>query len=160
MDASRLPRLLGRTIAVWFGCGFFPVGPGTVGSLAALAIAYGLSQRWGWPPAAIGALGVALLPLGVWAGNVEADATGKKDPGQVVVDEVAGQWITIGGATMLNWKSWAAAFLLFRVLDIWKPVPVRQLESLPGGVGIMADDAMAGAYGAVALLLAGTFNLY
>jgi phosphatidylglycerophosphatase A len=87
-------------------------------------------------------------------------ACGKKDPGHVVVDEVLGQWIAIAGTTVLNWKSWLAAFVLFRLLDIWKPAPVRQLEALPGGVGIVADDVMAGLYSALVLFAAGCFNFY
>ncbi len=71
-----------------------------------------------------------------------------------------GQLITLAGATRLNWKSWLAAFLLFRLFDIWKPPPVRQLERLPEGTGIVADDAMAGVYAALVLYAAGWFNLY
>ena len=78
----------------------------------------------------------------------------------VVVDEVVGQWITLAGATQLNWKSWLAALVLFRLFDIWKPPPVRQLEKLPGGIGIVADDAMAGVYGAMVLFAAGRLHLY
>jgi len=78
----------------------------------------------------------------------------------VVIDEVLGQWLTLAGAAALNWKSWLAAFLLFRLFDIWKPFPVRQLEALPGGWGIVADDLMAGLYGALVLFAAGCFNLY
>ena len=154
------PVWLARSIATWFGCGLAPFAPGTVGSLAGLAMAYVLHEYAGWRPISFGVLGILLLPLGVWAGNVESTARGKKDPGQVVVDEVAGQWITLAGALMLNWKSWAGAFVLFRLLDIWKPAPARQLESLPGGIGIMADDAVAGLYGASVLFLAGHLNLY
>ena len=78
----------------------------------------------------------------------------------MVVDEVLGQWITLVGALALNWKSWLAAFFLFRLFDIWKPPPVRQLEALPSGTGIVADDVMAGVYGALVLFLMGCFNLY
>ena len=77
-----------------------------------------------------------------------------------MVDEVAGQWLAFAGAATLNWKTYLAAFLLFRLFDIWKPAPVRQLESLPGGIGIVADDLGAGAYAALVLFLAGCFNLY
>ena len=78
----------------------------------------------------------------------------------MVVDEVVGQWIALAGATALNWKSLAAGFVLFRLFDIWKPWPVNRLEDLHGGVGIVADDAMAGFYAAVVLFIAGCFNLY
>jgi phosphatidylglycerophosphatase A len=78
----------------------------------------------------------------------------------VVIDEVLGQWLTLAGAKVLNWKSYLAAFLLFRLLDIWKPPPVRQLEGLPGGFGVVADDLAAAVYGALVLYAAGCFNLY
>jgi phosphatidylglycerophosphatase A len=105
-------------------------------------------------------LSVALSLPGIWAADVVAREIGRKDPPIVVVDEVVGQWMTLAGATTLNWKSWLLAFALFRVFDIWKPPPVRQLERLPGGLGIVADDAMAGVYGALVLFAAGWFNLY
>ncbi|MEO8127987.1 MAG: phosphatidylglycerophosphatase A [Bryobacteraceae bacterium] len=148
------------TIATWFGCGYFPVGPGTAGSLAGLGIAF-LCQRYaGLQPYWFGIFAILLLLPGIWASTIAADVSGRKDPGLVVVDEVIGQWITLSGATVLNWKSWAAAFVLFRVLDIWKPAPARRLESLPGGTGIVMDDVMAGIYGALVLFAAGCFNLY
>lgn len=150
----------GRALATWFGCGYWRVGPGTLGALAAVAIAAGLVWGAGVAPWQIGVLGVAISLPGVWASQVEARLAGCKDPKQVVIDEVAGQWITIAGAATLNWKSWLAAFVLFRLFDIWKPAPVRQLERLPGGWGVMADDVMAGVYGALVLALGGCFNLY
>ena len=81
-------------------------------------------------------------------------------PRLVVVDEVLGQWLALAGARPLNLKSWLGAFVLFRLFDIWKPPPVRQLEVLPRGTGIVADDLMAGAYAALVLFVAGCFNLY
>ena len=151
---------LGRIVATWFGCGLWPWAPGTAGSIVAVAMAW-CSHEWlGWRPWAFGVMGVLLLPIGIWAADVESKARGSVDPGQVVVDEVAGQWITLAGASVLNWKSWLGAFLLFRLFDIWKPAPARQLESLHGGLGIMADDAMAGVYGALVLLAAGYLHLY
>ena len=93
-------------------------------------------------------------------GTETARAVRMKDPGFVVVDEVIGQWIAIAGAHSVNWKSYLGAFALFRLFDIWKPPPVRQLEALPEGLGIVADDAMAGVYAALVLFLAGWFNWY
>jgi phosphatidylglycerophosphatase A len=147
-------------IATWFGCGYFPVGPGTAGSLAAVGIAYVLQHYFGWTAPWFAVLAALLMWPGIWASGVAAIVSGRKDPGLVVVDEVIGQWITLSGATVLNWKSWVAAFVLFRVLDIWKPAPARRLESLPGGTGIVMDDVMAGVYGALVLFAAGCFNLY
>jgi phosphatidylglycerophosphatase A len=146
--------------ATWFGCGYFPVGPGTAGSAAALLIAWMLHRWLGWPPYAF-AIAAALLAVpGVIAAGRTAVIVGRKDPGVVVVDEVLGQWITLAGAVSLIWLSWLAAFALFRLFDIWKPPPVRRLEALPGGTGIIADDIMAGVYGSLVLLLAGWCNLY
>jgi phosphatidylglycerophosphatase A len=127
-----------------------------VGSAVAVLLAIWLQ----WSPIQAGIAGlVAFLPS-VWASGVEASASGRKDPGHVVVDEVIGQWITMAGATSVNWKSALAAFILFRLFDIWKPVPARQFELLPGGFGIMADDVMAGVYGALVLYVMGLLHLY
>jgi phosphatidylglycerophosphatase A len=155
MSLSPLPR--GRfdfamALATWFGCGFAPVGPGTVGSLAALAIAIWLGH-----PAILAAV---VIGPGVWAADVTAKRMKLKDPGIVVVDEVIGQWITLAGATAFNWKSWLGCLLLFRLFDIWKPFPIRKLEALPGGVGIVADDVLAGLYGALVIFVVGRFHLY
>jgi phosphatidylglycerophosphatase A len=142
-------------IATWFGAGYCPVAPGTAGSLAAVAIAV-LLHTAPWHYAVLAAL--LFLPA-VWAAGVTASTLKLKDPGLVVVDEVIGQWLALAGARTLDWKSYLAAFVLFRLFDIWKPPPVRQLEALPGGLGINADDVMAGVYAALVLWLTGWFNL-
>ncbi len=147
-------------ISTWFGCGYAPIAPGTAGSLAALLIAWLLVAYAGWQPLWFGALVVAATAPSIWAAGVTAQALNKKDPGVVVVDEVVGQWLALAGARPLNVKSWIGAFVLFRLFDIWKPTPVRQLEKLPGGAGIVADDLMAGVYAALVLYVAGCFNLY
>jgi phosphatidylglycerophosphatase A len=151
---------LATAVATWFGCGYAPLAPGTVGSLAAIALA--VAAHLVLAAGSMHFLGAAviLFPPAVWAAGRFAQSIGKKDPGLVVVDEVVGQWITLAGATQLNWKSWTLAFLLFRALDIAKPPPVRQLERLSGGAGIVADDAMAGVYGALVLYLVGWCNFY
>jgi len=160
LTANPVARLIATPIATWFGCGFAPVAPGTAGSLAAIAIAWLIERVYHVTAIEFGVLGLLLIGPAIWAAGVFARELGKKDPGQVVVDEVVGQWITLAGAMNLNWKIWLAAFLLFRLFDIWKPPPVRQLEHLPGGAGIVADDAMAGVYAALVLYAAGWFNLY
>ena len=149
-----------RIIATWFGCGYAPVGPGTAGSIAALAIAWFLVRYAAWQPLWFLALALAATAPSVWAADQTARALNQKDPGIVVVDEVLGQWIALAGARHLNVKSWLGALVLFRLFDIWKPVPVRNLEKLPGGAGIVADDLMAGLYAALVLFLTGCFNLY
>jgi phosphatidylglycerophosphatase A len=151
---------LANLLSTWFGCGYSPVAPGTAGSAAALAMGILLRQYAGFPGWGFPLLAVALFLPAVWAAGVTARARQEKDPGCVVVDEVIGQWIALAGVRTFTWETWLAAFLLFRLFDIWKPPPVRQLEALPGGWGINADDVMAGAYAALVLFLAGCFNLY
>jgi phosphatidylglycerophosphatase A len=147
-------------ISTWFGCGYAPVAPGTVGAAAAIGIAVLIEHYWSVKPGWFAVLAIAVSGPGIWAAGETAKQRQIKDPGFVVVDEVVGQWLALAGATALNWKSYLAAFVLFRLFDIWKPPPVRQLEALPGGVGIVADDLMAGLYAALVLFAAGCFNLY
>jgi phosphatidylglycerophosphatase A len=151
---------MARLIATWFGCGNSPFAPGTVGSAAAILIAIALDRYLGFPPWSFALLAVLLFGPAVWASGEAARAANVKDPQFVVVDEVIGQWIALAGARSLNWKAFLLAFALFRLFDIWKPPPVRQFERLPGGLGINADDAMAGVYAALVLFAAGCFNLY
>ena len=151
---------IARLIATWFGCGYAPVGPGTAGSLAALVIAVALHVYAGAGRGSLLLLSVLLLFPGIWAAGIIAREEGRRDPHIVVIDEVLGQWLTLAGATVFNWKSFLTAFALFRILDIWKPPPVRQLEALPGGVGIVADDIMAGIYGALAIFLLDRFQFF
>jgi phosphatidylglycerophosphatase A len=160
MKDKRPRDIAALVFATWFGCGYFPAGPGTAGSAAAVLIAWALQLWLHWPPFAFAILAALLAVPGVMAAGRTARLLDRKDPGRVVVDEVLGQWITIAGAVTLNWKSWLAAFVLFRLFDIWKPPPVRRLEALPGGTGIVADDIMAGIYGSLVLLVAGWCNLY
>jgi phosphatidylglycerophosphatase A len=148
-------RAIAYTVGTFFGCGYSPVGPGTVGSLAALAIAIAVHNR-----ITLVALSLLLLLPGIWAAGKVAQYESRKDPQIVVIDEVLGQWITLAGASTLTWKSFLAALLLFRLFDIWKPPPVRQLEALPGGIGIVADDVMAGLYGALAIFVLDRFRIF
>jgi phosphatidylglycerophosphatase A len=151
---------LAVTLATWFGCGYFPWGPGTLGALAGLPIAIALHFYLGvWRLGLLAAILVLLAPA-IWAATNTARLVAKPDPGIVVVDEVLGQWTTLLGATVFNWKALLAGFILFRVFDIWKPWPVRQFEKLPGGTGIVADDLAAGFYGALILYIGGRFGLY
>jgi phosphatidylglycerophosphatase A len=147
-------------ISTWFGCGYSPRAPGTVGSLAALAIGVALHRYAGFTQWQFAILALVTLIPGIWAAGVTAAASGIKDPHLVVVDEVVGQWLAMAGALSYNWKSYLASLALFRLFDIWKPPPARQLEALPGGWGINLDDVMAGIYAALVLFVAGRFNLY
>ncbi len=146
-------------IATWFGCGYAPKAPGTAGSLAGLVIAIALNYA-GYGRGTLLLLTAILLAPGIWSASVVARETNITDPHIVVVDEVIGQWITLAGAATYNWKTYLAAFVLFRVLDIWKPPPARQLESLPGGWGIVADNVMAGLYGALAIFVLDRLHLF
>ena len=147
-------------IATWFGCGYFPWGPGTAGSLAAVLIGVVLHHFFGSGRITLLALTVVQVGPAIWAATRAARMVEREDPGLVVVDEVLGQWVTLLGATVLEWKTWIAAFVLFRLLDIWKPWPVRSLERLPEGMGIVSDDLAAGVYGALILYIGGIFRLY
>lgn len=131
-----------------------------MGSLAAVLIAAALHVWLGEGRLVILLLTLVLLFPGIWASTRTARLLGKKDPGMVVIDEVLGQWVTLLGAPFLSWKTLLAGFLLFRLFDIWKPGPVRMLERLPEGTGIMADDLAAGLCGALILYIGGTFRLY
>ncbi len=144
---------LALAIATFFGCGYFPKGPGTIGSLAALAIAGLLYRFLGMGRPGLFLLFLVSLPVAAWSATAASRLLKKKDPGQVVIDEVVGQWLTLLGATAWNWKSFLAAFMLFRLFDIWKPQPVRAAESLPEGLGIVADDVIAGVYAALILYI-------
>ncbi|HMC58093.1 MAG TPA: phosphatidylglycerophosphatase A [Candidatus Solibacter sp.] len=159
-QVNNLPHKLALTLATWFGCGYSPAAPGTAGSVAALAIGIVLHEYAGFAWWHFLILAAALSGPAVWAAGAAADAHKTKDPQFVVIDEVLGQWIAMAGARTFNWKSYALALILFRLFDIFKPPPVRQLEALPGGLGINADDVMAGIYAALVLFAAGCFNLY
>ncbi len=149
-----------KLLATWFYLGYSPVAPGTAGSLGALIVAWPLVRYHGFQPLWFLGLAVLLLGPAIWAADVTAREAGLKDPGLVVVDEVVGQWITLAGAVHFTWASWLLAFALFRIFDIIKPPPARQLEAVKGGAGIVLDDVMAGIYGALVLYAAGWFNLY
>src|SRR5271154_7254794 len=131
-------------IATIFGAGLSPIAPGTAGSLAGVASAWALVHFLALPPFCLAILSLGLVPIGIWSATITAQMAGKKDPGLVVIDELLGQWITMAGAVRVNWKMYIIGFALFRLFDVWKPYPARQLESLPAGQGIVADDLMAG----------------
>jgi phosphatidylglycerophosphatase A len=130
--------------------GHFPFAPGTAGSAAALFL-YAL-LRWIGSPVVDVATIVVLFVAGCWAGSVAEAHYGRTDPGYVVLDEVIGMLLTLLFVPV-TWSGALIGFLLFRVFDVVKPFPARQCERLHGGLGIMADDAVAGIYGNLALRL-------
>jgi phosphatidylglycerophosphatase A len=143
--------------ATFFGCGLSRIAPGTIGSLAAILLAWPLS-RVGFGQLQFLILAFALLYPAIRAASIVAAEAGRKDPQIVVIDEVLGQWLTLSGALRFDLLTMALAFGLFRLFDIWKPPPIRLIEQVPGGAGIVLDDMMAGAYGALVLFLVGWFN--
>jgi phosphatidylglycerophosphatase A len=139
-------------LGTWFCAGLLPVMPGTWGSLAALPCAWAIRSLWGVAGLAIAA--VIVFAVGCWAAGTMAKASGVKDPGDIVIDEVAAQWLVLLPAS-LDPLSYAAAFLLFRIFDIWKPWPVGWADRrVHGGLGIMLDDLLAAAYALLVLLVA------
>jgi phosphatidylglycerophosphatase A len=150
---------LSRLIGTWFGCGYSPVAPGTAGSLGGLVIAILLVSYAGLSPLVLIAFTAALTPAGIWAAGAIERELGREDPGLVVVDEVLGQWLTAAAIVRPGWRSYVLAFALFRIFDITKPWPIRNLEKLHGGLGIVADDLLAGVYGAVLMTGAAYFSL-
>lgn len=137
-------------LATWFGSGLLRPAPGTWGSLAALPPAWLLVHLGGVPLLAAGIVAVSLA--GWWAAE-RYTGGGKSDPGEVVIDEVAGQWVVLLAAP-LDLGYYAAGFVLFRALDITKPWPASWADrKLPGGLGIMLDDILAAGYGLAALLV-------
>jgi phosphatidylglycerophosphatase A len=160
-NAGRPKPSIALAIATSLGLGYLPKAPGTWGSLAGIAIYAGVQFFFPLQSVWIGIPVTLLVALGgVWAAQAAADYSGKKDPQFVVIDEVSGQHLTyLLALAPLNWKYLLAGFILFRAFDIWKPFPARQAESLHGGLGIMADDWIAGAYGALALALARRLGL-
>ncbi len=145
-------------LATWFGCGYWPFGPGTAGSLGAVAAAWLLCRLTGLAPVWLLAAAAALLLPAIWAAGQVARSSGKEDPGIVVVDEVLGQWVALAAAGAFTFTGAAAAFVLFRLFDIIKPWPVRAAERLPGGWGIVADDVLAGVWAALLLLASRAFG--
>lgn len=131
------------------GAGYAPVAPGTFGSAVGIVV-YLLTRDLG--TAAQWTILAAVSVVGVWASSAAARHFGREDPGAVVIDEVAGQLMTYL-LLDLSWVGIVLGFLLFRVFDIIKPWPARQLEDLHGGLGIMADDLMAGVYGWITLAI-------
>jgi phosphatidylglycerophosphatase A len=149
------------------GVGYFPIAPGTMGSLVGLGLYLSLWAAIGslletnalarrlpllhvWTPQMAFMLVLIFLVTmaGIWSATRAERLFRKEDPSEVVIDEVAGQMIALlsGPFWLHNWWSVLTAFVLFRAFDIWKPYPIRKLEDLPTGLGIMADDLAAGAY--------------
>ena len=147
-------------VASVFGIGFFDIAPGTIMSAVAIppAIWIGLNGGGG-----MGLLGssIIVLVIGILACADHVRETGRQDPPECVIDELAGQWLACAFAMLtfngliptnhISLPAFALAFVLFRLFDIWKPYPIRDMEALSGGLGICADDIVAGMYAGVCL---------
>jgi phosphatidylglycerophosphatase A len=160
-NISRAPAPLWATlVATFFGVGRLKPGPGTWGSVATVVV-WAITARW-IPESSLTFAATAAAALvtmvGIPAATSVARASGLKDPQFVVIDEVAGQLITLIGAA-LTWQSLLTGLILFRAFDIVKPPPVRQLERLPEGTGIVIDDVGAGLYGLIIMYLLRHFGL-
>lgn len=147
-------------IATGAGAGFAPVAPGTLGAIEGVIIflvfnalankSASLAPRWSL--ALFLAINVALFIVGVWASSRACEICGLEDPSHIVIDEVSGQLIALVPlAADPSVARILLAFLLFRLFDIFKPYPIRKLERLRAGFGVMADDALAGVYAAAAV---------
>lgn len=139
--------------ASMFYIGFIPGAPGTYGSLATTILFFLIFQLTGNIHPAYHLSAVALITVaGVLASALISRCTGEEDPSFIVIDEVAGQLLTFLFLPV-NFLNLVLGFVLFRIFDMWKPFPIRKLESLPHGIGVMADDLLAGVYGNVILQL-------
>jgi len=145
-ENSTNPRLSspGVLLATWFGSGYLPKAPGTWGSLAALPFAWGIVSLSG----SVGLIAASLLVfvIGIWAANVYMELTGGEDPGPVVIDEVAGMWLTLAFVPP-DLGLYVIGFVLFRIADIFKPWPAGWADrNVKGGLGVMLDDVLAALY--------------
>jgi phosphatidylglycerophosphatase A len=149
-DMSRVMSASARWLATGFGAGYSPFAPGTAGSVVGLLLFWPMaSLPWPYPAAACAVVSVT----GALAATHVADRVGLKDPGIVVVDEIVGMWVTLIDLPF-GLLTAAAGFILFRAMDVLKPWPARDLERLPGGWGIVADDLAAGVYANLMLRVA------
>lgn len=143
-------RALRTTLCTWFGSGFFPFASGTAGTIATIPLVLLL---W-WQDSLLlhAAVTILVTIVGLWAAADAEQIFGKKDPGQVVIDETAG-YLVATIAMSFSWPNLLLSFLLFRAMDIIKPFPARRLEDLRGSWGIMLDDLVAGLYANLLLRL-------
>lgn len=153
-----------------WGVGYLPLAPGTFGSMVAVAIYVGIERLLAliensvfrltsltpsavaWEHSAIAISLAIFIFVGIWASGRAIPLLGNLDPSQAVVDELMGQFITFLFVPFgLSWQLILAGFLLFRLFDIWKPFPINDLQILPGGIGVCADDIVAGVYAGICL---------
>ncbi|MFC4215213.1 phosphatidylglycerophosphatase A [Pseudophaeobacter arcticus] len=157
---------LASVMATVGGIGYLRPAPGTWGSLAALPLAYGLHQWGGFPLLALATL--ICTVIGIWATAAMTRGQANHDPSEIVIDEVAGQWLAIWAISYpawahdisitALWPGWVTAFVLFRLFDIWKPGPVGWADRKEGPVGVMMDDIIAGFLAALGVMVLAGFS--
>jgi phosphatidylglycerophosphatase A len=145
----------GKQALLLFSTGFYigkiPFAPGTMGSLLGIPIWFGLSK---FAPMITFVFLVLFIPVAVWAAHVSAKHLNQKDPGCIVIDETAGMVVMLAGFPF-HWVACVSGFVLFRLLDIFKPFPIRWIDqNLGGGIGIVLDDILAGVIGNITLRIA------
>jgi phosphatidylglycerophosphatase A len=143
-------KILSKTVATFFGIGYFPVAPGTLTSAIIVVLYKFFLHRLSWPIYL--ALFFALFALGIWVSDITSRILEKRDPRTVVIDEAAGQFIALFLISP-QWTLCAASFLLFRFFDIVKPFPIKRVETFPGGFGIMLDDLLAAIFAGILINL-------
>lgn len=156
---------MSRLIATFFYVGYLRPAPGTWGSLAALPVGYALASLGGWVALAVGA-GLA-YGAGLWATRAMTAGQANHDPSEIVIDEVAGQWVALlpvavgaqimGAPLLALWPGWLAAFALFRLFDITKPSLVGWADRRDDAVGVMLDDIFAGVFAALGVVALAAF---
>ncbi|MEM7440420.1 MAG: phosphatidylglycerophosphatase A [Pseudomonadota bacterium] len=161
--------MLARLIATFFGTGYLRPASGTWGSFAALPAAYGII--WATGPFVFALATIVVFLVGVWATGQVTAGSSEKDPSIIVIDEVAGQWLTLwpvafgaasaGVALHVLWPGWVCAFFLFRLFDITKPWPANYFDRMKTPFGVMADDIVAGVYAALGVIfLAALYHVF
>ncbi|MES2473553.1 MAG: phosphatidylglycerophosphatase A [Pseudomonadota bacterium] len=151
---------LSTAIASVFGIGYFKIAPGTVMSAVAMPLAFLIARHGGG--AALLAASIAVFVIGIYACGDHVRATGREDPSECVIDELAGQWLACAFAVapiaaagdVISLPALALAFVFFRLFDIWKPWPVSWADQkIAGGFGVMADDMLAGLMAGLVVIL-------
>jgi phosphatidylglycerophosphatase A len=156
---------MSRVLAIWFGVGLLRPAPGTWGSAVAVILGLGIDRYLGFPALVLAT--AVVTALGLWACARELAGRPDDDPSEFVIDEVAGQWLALlfpaaafwsrgmGDWALDAWPGWVAAFLFFRLFDIWKPWLVGRADARGGTAGVMLDDLWAGLFAGVAVIVTG-----
>ncbi len=148
-----IKQKLAIMLATWFYSGYIPGAPGTAGSLVAWGIAWTVVHKFNVSSWIFLVAAMVLLPIAVWSAETASEMMQARDPANVVIDEVVGQWIALAPAATDSWAQWIVAIVLFRIFDIAKPFGIRRVEAFRGGIGVVADDVVAGACAMIGVLL-------